>query len=295
MMVVMAATGLALLGCTEGQGGGQGWKGWQGWKGGDTAAPTGGDKTIAAGEESYTILLCAPYMGFDHVRDSAEGKRWTEEATKWKGVYVVHEERSSSLYMGRYADEGGAVADLAKIRVWKSTDGGQPFALAMVTKLAGERVGRPEWDLSGAKDPNWVYTVVIAEFYNVPKEGYTSRKQLAAANCEDLRSKGVEAFYFHGPAKSFLTIGVFPIDAFKTDFVPMGPDKTSSRMRFASEALKKVMHDYPYLAVNGRQAKLKGTDSYEGTYVQAISEYSVGKITPAPPKSRYLHPSPGGS
>ena len=275
--VCMAAMALALLGCTD-------------WPGRSTAVPTGGDKSIAAGEESFTILLCAPYMGFDHVRDAAEGKRWTEESTKWNGVYAVHEERSSSLYMGRYAEANQATADLGKIRGWKSAAGGQPFALAMMTRLAGERVGRPEWDLSGAKDPNWCYTVVIAEFYNVPEKGHTSRKQLAAANCEDLRNKGVEAFYFHGPAKSFLTIGVFPITAFKTITAPNGFRQDD----YSSEALRKVMHDHPFLAINGRQAKLKGSETYEGTYVQAISEYSVGKVAPPPPGWRYRSPSPGG-
>jgi hypothetical protein len=261
----VVAMALAFWGCTS-------------WPTGTSAVPMGGDPAIAAGSESYTVLLHPPFLGPDHVRDATDGKRRVEDATKWSGVYIVHEERSSSVYLGRYSEANQATTDLERVRKWKMPDGEQPFSQAIVTKLAGESVGRPEWDLGRATDPNWYYTVVIAEFHNVPEEGYTNRKQLAAANCEDLRRQGVEAYYFHGPAKSFVTIGAFPVSAFKMETLPNG----SRRDVFASEALMKIMHDWPCLAVNGYKARFKGSNEFEGTYVSAISEYRSAKVAPAP-------------
>jgi hypothetical protein len=246
--------------------------------------------------ESYTILLCPAFDGSDHVRLAAEAKRKTEAATKWSGVYVVHEDVSSCLYMGRYASPEEAQADLKKAHQWRTNDGTQSFRLALVTKRPGERVGPPEWDLANAVDPNG-YTVVIAEFYNVPQGGFTARKELAVENCKLLRQKDVEAYYHHGPTKSFVTIGMFPASAFRMEPTP---DGKGVRAVVNSDGIQKVMKERPKLAVNGREEKVptgmiepatgKPRMVFTPTYVQPISEYIGAKAANPTPDTGQPQP-----
>jgi hypothetical protein len=287
-MVCWAAAGLAVLGCSNG--GGDAAMQWPTWKppwSADTATPSPGDTSLTANSESYTILLCPPFRGSDHVRNAKAGEKAVKDATGWSGVYLVHEEQDSSLYFGHYLTAKKAGAELLKVRAWKMTNGSLPFSLAIVTRLAGSDIGPRQWDLSGAKDPNWAYTLVIAEFHNVPEEDYLSRKEDAVTYCRNLRGRGQETFFYHGPSKSMVTLGVFPVSAFHTETMPNGMLQDV----IESEALRKAMRSFPDLLINGFKAKAKGSRAtMEGTYVTAVSDYCPSNHAPLPKTWRYQHP-----
>jgi hypothetical protein len=256
-------------------------------------APTGGTPSGPEAKAGYTILLCPPYAGADRARLSAEAKRKTQSATGWTGVYVVHEERTSGLYLGQYASQEEAERDLQRARQYKTPQGAQPFRTAVVTRRPGHRVGRPEWDLAGATG---YYTVVIAEFYSEP--GVTEdRMELTVANCEDLRRQNVEAYYYHGPAKSYVTIGVFPVEAYRMEETSDG----GVRAVIEDERIAKILKERPYLAVNGYQEVVSLPNPvtgrldrlYTSTYVHAISAFLVGKTEPPPPRRRQPQPRQG--
>ena len=248
--------------------------------------------SVPEGREAYTILLCPPYLGADHARDSAEARRKTEAATGWKNVYVVHEDRTSSLFLGRYAKEEEALRDIEKVRQWKTPQGTLPFQYALVTKRAGQHVGPPEWDLAQAKVDRDGYTVVIAEFHNVGE--FAERMEMTVENCRDLRGTKVEAYYFHGPTRSYLTIGVFPAEAYQTEAAPRG----GVRAVLVDERIKRILRERPFLAVNGYPAEVGEADprTHQGkfklTYVTPISEFLVGKVE-APPPRRQPQPRQG--
>jgi hypothetical protein len=246
-----------------------------------------GPQAPPEGGEAFTILLCPPYAGADHVREATEAKRKTEAATGWSGIYVVHESSASSLYMGRYASQKEAGAKAQKVRAWKSSLDTLPFQYAVVIKRVSEAAGPREWDLARMQYAPGYYTVVIAEFFNEPENGFTQRMEMAVENCRDMRNKNIEAYYYHGPTKSLLTIGAFPASAY---YMKTSPDGRSYPV-IGDERLAKVLKDRPALAVNFFAQKLtavnprtfKTETQYTPSYVTAISEFRHGRTDLAPP------------
>ena len=250
----------------------------------ETAEPTGGSGGADAAPGGFTILLCT-FEGPDHIRDATESKRKTENVTHWKNLYVIHEAEWSCLYLGRYASQEDAGKDVQKVQRWTSPGaaGGappRPFAQAYVQTRAEPRVGPLEWDLANVTDPNWRYTVIIAQFHNVPEEGYVTRKQLAVDNCLDLRKRGKDAYYFHGPEQSFVTIGLFSRQAFYMEQLPDG----TARPVIVDEKLGDILKEWSYLAVNGYKCQstfiTMGVPEkrYLTSYVQALSEFRSGTV-----------------
>ena len=73
--------------------------------------------------------------------------------------------------------------------------------------MPGKQIGRPEYALARTTR---TWTVVVAHFFDVPKARYLGREKFAADYCRQLRDRGYQAYYQHGPAKSVVTIGDFP-------------------------------------------------------------------------------------
>lgn len=227
--------------------------------------------------EGYTILLTS-FVRRDHVRRAVSSKEKTATVTGWKDLLVVHEADRSQLYRGRYSTVKEAAGPLEAARRWRSPMGLAPFESAIVVKRKGEGVGPPEWDLASAT--GW-YTVVVGEFFNCSGPDspviVTHRKELAVANCRDLRKQGYEAFYAHGPTKSVVTIGNFPRRAYRMEQAPDG----AAIAVLVDENLKRIMKEWPKLAVNGYEEIVTVPDPKTGqyikgptgTYVTAISDY----------------------
>lgn len=198
----------------------------------------------SADDEGFTVLLTA-FAGQDHVTVANSYRKSTEAATHWRNVYVVHEDSISNIYWGRYSNLEDAGKSLRTAQQWNRSGIEYPFASAMIVRIPGNNPGRPEYDLRNATG---FYTLVIAHFYNDPEEGVKNRKQYAVDNCEELRKQGVEAYYFHGPRVSMVTVGSFPEKA----YVTMTSEKEGYAMAVPnSDALKQVWDKYPCLAVNG--------------------------------------------
>lgn len=241
--------------------------------------------------EGYTIRLSV-FTGPHHVADSNRSKRATGELTGWKGLFVVHERSGSTLYRGHYATLASARKDQAVVRRWATPAKLRPFQLATIVRRTGHGPGPREWDLARTAG---AYTVVIGMFYNDPKAGFRGRKRYAVANCRDLRAKDHEAYYFHGPAKSLVTIGSFPITAFKMVQLPNG----AVRAVMNDERMKKIMKEFPYLAVNGYQEIIRAVNPQTGKVEERITATYVTGVpgNPSRPRpsrtDRAGHPQPG--
>jgi len=206
----------------------------------------GGDFSFArAGADNkgrYTILLYT-FIGPRHVEQSAYYKRSTEKMAGWKGLYVVHEDNLSKLFWGKYRSFEAAQPHLKRAHQFQTKARVKVYAGALVVAVPGEDVGPAEWNLRGAEG---AYSVVVAVFFDVPKEGYAGRKKFAADYCRRLRKNGYEAYYFHGANRSAVSIGAFGAECVKqvrhgdhAEIIPNDP------------RIKKIMADFPRLAVNG--------------------------------------------
>ena len=211
--------------------------------------------SLSGSGEDFTVLL-ASFSGAEHVQSANRCRKDTEDLTHWRGVYVVHEDNTSNVYWGRYSTIEDARKDMLVARQWTSRDGGHPFEVATIMTRPGDNPGRPEHDLRNATG---YYTLVIAHFYNDEERGVRNRKQYAIENCEDLRAKGVEAYYLHGPRISMVTVGSFPRSA----YITVEKDGVA-RAVANSPALRDTWDKYPYLAVNGYQELVSQSDRATG-------------------------------
>ena len=208
----------------------------------------GGVLTLASTTQpdnaSLTILLCL-VPGPNHVADAEAYKDTVAKATGWRDVYVVHKAQWSELYRGRYLSMPQAQRDLKRTKVWRDARGLLPFAQALVMPLPAEQVGPPEWNLQRTSG---VFTVTVAEFYDVPEASYVGRKDFAVQSCRELRSQGLEAYYYHGPLKSFVCIGSFPESSY-----PSIQEKGTVTRVIRDPRIQTILKRFPFLAVNGRQ------------------------------------------
>ena len=236
--VVTAVCGTVLVGCPAGGGG---------WGGGE-------------GEGSgYTILLTA--LSSPNHNADARYYRDAMERSGWSDLTVVHKDRHSELFWGTYKTMAAGQKDLRQARAYKDGRGGNPFRNARLLPVPGKDVGPPEWKLTRAKG---FYTVVVCSYYDVPKDDYVGRRRFAVEQCKLFREKGHEAYYHHGPTKSYVTIGTFDKDALKaigerdihgdikTDSHTIRTETTVKTV-IVDEGIKKVLKAFPRLGENGNE------------------------------------------
>ena len=211
----------------------------------------GGD---LSNEGGFTILLAVLTVP-DHVKQAKHYKENTEKDTDWDGLYIVHEAAHSDLYWVRYASAKAARDDLAKAKKYLTPIGVPVFAQAMIVPLPGKDIGPAEGNL---KNASGAFTVVVAELYNDSARGISGRKQYAVDNCRDLREKGYEAYFHHGPVISLICIGNFP----ESSYPAVEEGGEVSRV-IRDPRIDQIFEAFPNLAVNGYQ-EIIYLDPHEG-------------------------------
>jgi hypothetical protein len=162
-------------------------------------------------------LYCTSLATPDRIAKMTQMKAYLLANSPFKEWYVVHNEQQSTLFYGFYSSveksssEGArAHADRDKIAAWADATGDRPFATCFFTPVTPPTPAAPaEWNLANAPARAY-WSVQIAAFRDNPE-----RKQAAVAMVQDLRKKGIEAYFYHGPSMSLVCIGTWPADAVK--------------------------------------------------------------------------------
>jgi hypothetical protein len=163
-------------------------------------------KSIAGG---WTILL-AQFEEAEHPQHqvAAESlKKSLETRTGYQDFWVQNEGPRSVLYAGHYeaANDARAKTDLLR---WKQmrTDGQLPSSGVALTPIIERDAGdTPEWNLLSARqlgDATLDIGYYDEEFG--PNFREAAEKYVAA-----LRQDSHEAYYYHGPNQSVISIGIF--------------------------------------------------------------------------------------
>jgi hypothetical protein len=197
----------------------------------------------ALAEAEYTILL-ATATGGDHIEEINILKDLTARNTGWKNLITTHQEDHSVLYWGAYSRLEEAKQQLKVAKDFRSAQGRQPFPKAMIVPVPGGGVGPPEWDLTKAKGE---YTVCVYVFHNDPELGWYDRKRAAVEFCRRLREERYEAYYYHGPSRSSVTIGTFGPEA-----VEMVKEGNTVKPVVVDAGIKAITENprFRYMAVN---------------------------------------------
>lgn len=244
-LVLATTLGLGLAGCGGGGGGGKEAsvapkpapaltrEGQALFRGGRPGA--GADIPDAAATELWTIIL-AGFRGEDRQAQAAAALSQIRTAYGQPGAYIEHRGPNTVVAVGGFADPGSAEArgELERLRAY-TVQGERPFAGAFLAPPFSVDLGsRPEYNLLTAKKQygeEALYTLQIAAYGRDdlarPTEADLAESRRAAEEAAaTLRRDGELAFYYHGPNRSMVTIGVFDL----ADFDPQTPSYQSKRL-----------------------------------------------------------------
>lgn len=185
------------------------------------------NKSDAPADDSWTIVLASVIVGEDAVqtRDALAQEALTRVQTKGglPEAYTVVRGRAAVIVYGRYPspDDPAAQKDLARVRA-TTVDGATPFADSYLSPPSSDafKGSLPEYDLRNARSqfgPKRArYTLQVGVYGEAdPRKPLPTAKELkeirAAAEqaAVTLRREGELAFYYHGPSRSMVTIGLF--------------------------------------------------------------------------------------
>lgn len=211
------------------------------------AARPGAAKS-AAGSEAWSIVIAA----IDGDGAETAARNLLAEIRTRAGLKDAFVEARGARYVVSYGSYAGpadraAQADLERIKAIE-IDGVRPFAMAQLAPPI--RAGTvPEFDLRNARriHGTWaLYSLQIGVYSREdgrppsPDEMREFRRMAEEAVAQ-LRREGEEAFYYHGPNRSMVTVGLFGTD----DFDPQSPGPQSPRLSALRER-------YPNNLLNGR-------------------------------------------
>ena len=239
---------------------------------------------IAASEDDdhYTILLYTHAAPNTHPRDAKAHLEKARRFTGWDDLYVISREKDSGLYRGRFRTVEDGQRKLAASKNYLTPQKIRIFARAHMVHIPGKDIGPPEWNLTSAP-PQAVYTVQIAVFFNVPEENYFDRKAKAVRYCKRLREHKYEAYYYHGPSKSIVTIGSFPETSLKTVYQTLVHPKTGHRSKVEKKLIddpriEAIQKDFPHMQICGSTGEARWVPTPDGKLKKEIQPTSVVTI-----------------
>jgi hypothetical protein len=247
--------------------------------GGSPSAPP-----ASVGKGDYSILL-AHFMGPDHVAQAEENRKKAAHYTGWDNLFVINQDNFSGLYWDRYETRQQAVSNLATAKSYRTPAGYAIFQKAIIVPLGdGQDVGPAEWNLKNAPGE---YSVLVAVFADLPEQNYMGRKKRAVQLAEKLRQQGKEAWYFHGPQRSGVTLGTFPAGAVRTVQArkqhPQTGDVFFVEQKVVTDPrMKALLAEYPELLYCGNTVIRTVIDPATGRpkkYTQETYAVSIPEIT----------------
>jgi hypothetical protein len=229
-----------------------------------------GPSKQAEGERFWSVLIVAYPDDLDLTAANQALTRIREE-TGLTDAYAERRGKNSVVCIGKYDSPADPEAqrDLQRVRAieWNGT---KPFARALLSPPAfsGEPGSIPDLDLRLVRQKQGkkkiLYTLEVAE-YGRPDRAVPTDKELrefresAERASVVLRREGNEAYYYHLPQVSVVTVGIFNED----DYVTSRQTKDGSVVTIRpkeSPRLSEVRKKFPVKLLNGQGIRVKKKD-----------------------------------
>ncbi|MEM9372103.1 MAG: hypothetical protein AAGA55_00530 [Planctomycetota bacterium] len=210
--------------------------------------PVGGGHSAESAERGWSVLVAMVPSGRQGDADAMLG---TVRSSGLSGAFLAERSGRPVVAFGSYDDPGGddAQAGLARVRALEVA-GMRPFATAVLMPPPAVRgSGSPSLDLRGVKTrlgDAAVYTLQVgvygrADFERPTEQELALFREQAELAVNQLRADGEQAFYYHGPNSSSVTIGVFDEDDHDGSTLPA----------VESPALRALRERFPNNLING--------------------------------------------
>ena len=186
-----------------------------------------------------------------------------------KDAFVVEGAGAASVCVGHFGSWKDADADamLKRVRQIRDVQGQYPFAGVMLTPVPEAMPANP-WPLEKAKG---YYTLTVAS-WEAP-----GRQAAAQAFARELRDRGFEAYVYHGPRMSTVTVGAYGSDIFDRPGevgVPGGTPKIVN-----SRLLDLMNTKFPYMRLEG---EVTPPEAHIRSYLSSIPGRDSPVVSPLP-------------
>ena len=196
--------------------------------------------TMTSASRPLTIVL-VEYEG-PRARAAAEESAKDLSSQGLPDVFVVEGDTRASVCVGHYQtlSDPQAKETLARVRQTRDSSGQFPFAGVMLMPIP-EKIPENPWPLEKAKG---FFTLHVAS-WEAP-----GRIEAAQKYAEHLRSRGYEAYVYHGPRMSMVTIGAFGPEIFE---VPGQFSKPGARPRIIGPKVLDLIRQFPRMRLAGEE------------------------------------------
>ncbi|MFP4144980.1 MAG: hypothetical protein ACOCTI_07115 [Phycisphaeraceae bacterium] len=222
------------------------------------------DAALPAASEQMWAIHLASFDGKDRgekattfvrrLREECGADGWVREIGEEVHVY-------RGPFMQRRSDT--ARAALRETRSLSVPGFGRLRDAEMTAVPDTETEAESPWDLSNYHN---LYTLQIG-FYDDNYQG--SRWKAAEEAVRVLREEGHEAYFYHGPVRSMVTIGLFDYDE-SHDPQP-APYDPQVRIDGPSETIRQLQEEFPYNLANGRTMIQKKNGKVLGKVPSALA------------------------
>lgn len=228
-----------------------------------------GKAKSAPGQAPTWSIVIVAFRGDDRDAAAAKGLAKVKQETWLTDAYLERRGEASVVAYGHYDDPASKQArgDLERIKNMEVVVNGaktRPLSLAFLAPPEQISGTIPEYDLRNARkqDPDALYTLQIGVYSREDGKSASAAEQAefrktAEQAVVQLRHEGEMAFYYHGPHRSMVTVGLLG----KDDFDPQAPGVESA-------ALKALRARYPYNLLNGMGIRRTTTMTNEATKAQ---------------------------
>ncbi|MBE3071004.1 MAG: hypothetical protein IMZ55_02520 [Acidobacteria bacterium] len=194
----------------------------------------------AAPQRQLTIVM-VEYKG-DAAGASAHRLAKELTAQGLPETFVVEGANYASVCVGRYDSWKDQAADamLKRVRLIRDTQGQYPFLGVLLMPVPEPRPAS-EWPLEEAKG---IFTLHVAS--------WESPGRMAAAQqyTEDLRSRNYEAYVYHGPRLSMVTLGAFGAGIFDD---PSKVGKPGATPKITDPKVLDLIKKFPRMRLEGQE------------------------------------------
>jgi hypothetical protein len=208
---------------------------------------------------TWSIVLMA-FRSETQQQDAQRALGMVQSEWSLPDAYIDRRGPTTVVAFGRYGDPQSqqAQADLRHVRSVEAVIDGEPsrpFEFAFLAPPLDIPGSQPEFDLRNAQriHGRWaMYTLQVGIYRREDAKASSAAeiaefRRLAEEAVLTLRREGEQAFYYHGPASSTVTIGLFSVE----DFDP--------QLRLESPRLRTLRQRYPNNLLNGAGIKRRMT------------------------------------
>jgi len=171
-------------------------------------------------------------------------------------VFVVESSGMANVCVGHFDtwNNARAMETRARIRAIRDTDGNLPFGWARVAPIPESMPPSP-WPLENA---DGAFTLHVAS-WEAP-----GRMAKAQAYAAELRQKGYEAYVYHGPRLSMVTIGAFGPEIFDNPRLVGAPQtrlgQQPPKPKVIDPKVNELIAKFPHI-------RLEGEDTWDGKHL----------------------------